>query len=82
MPFPSSHCVSLTCRSLALATDQLVIHRLQLAVVTAIAVVFAVQGTEFIFQKQGALVAIGVGWLLTTMVDVSLISSSQDLLSP
>jgi len=55
---------------LALATDQLVVHRFQLAVLTTIAVVFAVFGTEYIFQKQGAFIAIGVGWLLTAMVDL------------
>ncbi|OCF58360.1 SHO1 osmosensor [Kwoniella mangroviensis CBS 10435] len=55
---------------LALASDSLAIHRFQLAVVLAIATVFAVHGVEFIFQPQGALIAVGVGWLLLTMVDL------------
>jgi len=57
--------------SLALCTDQLAIHRLQLAIVLAIAEVFAVYGTEFIFSSSGALKAVGVGWLLLAIVDVS-----------
>ncbi|KAK4690050.1 SHO1 osmosensor, partial [Tremellales sp. Uapishka_1] len=56
---------------LALATDQLAIHRFQLAVVTSVALVFAVIGTEFIFSRDSALIAVGAGWLLTAMVDVS-----------
>ncbi|OCF34531.1 SHO1 osmosensor [Kwoniella heveanensis CBS 569] len=55
---------------LALAGDALAIHRFQLAVVLAISTVFAVHGVEFIFQPQGALIAVGVGWLLLTMVDL------------
>ena len=57
-------------RSLALCTDQLAVHRFQLAIVLAIAEVFAVYGTEFIFSPLGALKAVGVGWLLLTMIDV------------
>ncbi|WRT65399.1 uncharacterized protein IL334_002342 [Kwoniella shivajii] len=56
--------------SLALASDSLAIHRFQLAVILAIATVFAVHGVEFIFQPQGALIAVGVGWLLLTMVNL------------
>nr|XP_019012367.1 SHO1 osmosensor [Kwoniella pini CBS 10737]OCF51148.1 SHO1 osmosensor [Kwoniella pini CBS 10737] len=55
---------------LALASDSLALHRLQLAIFLAIATVFAVHGVEFIFQPQGALIAVGVGWLLLTMVDL------------
>ena len=65
-------CVELNCSSssLALATDQLAIHRFQLAIIGAIAVVFAVYGANFIFSEQGSLIAVGVGWLLLAMVDV------------
>ena len=54
-----------------MATDQLAVHRFQLAIVGAIATVFAVYGANFIFADQGALIATGVGWLLLAMVDVS-----------
>lgn len=56
--------------SLAVCKDALAVHRFQLAIVLAISEVFAVYGTEFIFSNQGALVAVGVGWLLLAMVDV------------
>jgi SHO1 osmosensor len=57
--------------SLALCSDSLAIHRFQLAVVLAVAEVFAVYGAEFIFSDRGSLIAVGVGWLLLAMVDVS-----------
>lgn len=58
--------------SLAIATNQLAIHRFQLAVVIAIAIVFAVIGVEQnIFAGQAARIAVGAGWLLIAMVDVS-----------
>ncbi|CAD6581905.1 MAG: Transmembrane osmosensor [Tremellales sp. Tagirdzhanova-0007] len=47
---------------LALCTDQLAVHRFQLAIVLAIAEVFAVYGTEFIFSPLGALKALV--WIL------------------
>ncbi|KAL7419870.1 Transmembrane osmosensor [Cryptotrichosporon argae] len=55
---------------LACATDGLAVHRFQLAVVIAIAVVFGVFGTEFIFDSEGSLIAVGVGWLLSCIVDL------------
>jgi len=61
-----------------LATDQLAIHRFQLAIVGAIAVVFAVYGANFIFSDRGALIAVGVGWLLLAMVDVSSVIHQKD----
>jgi hypothetical protein len=41
--------------SLAVTNDALAIHRFQLAIVLAIAEVFAVYGTEFIFSSPWAL---------------------------
>lgn len=70
--------------SLAVATNQLAIHRFQLAVVIAIAIVFAVIGVEQnIFTGLAAQIAVGVGWLLIAIVDVSrLIQGIQtDILS-
>mgnify|MGYP006876512027 CR=1 FL=1 len=61
---------ALTPNSLAAGTDQLALHRFQLAIVLAIAEVFAVLGTNFIYSDQGQLIAVGVGWLLTAIVDV------------
>ena len=59
--------------SLAIATNQLAIHRFQLAVVTAIAVVFAVIGVDDnIYTGVSARVAVGAGWLLIAIVDVSI----------
>lgn len=57
--------------SLAISSDDLALHRFQLSIFLAIATVLAVGGVEFIFQTPGAYVAIGVGWLLLTMVNVS-----------
>lgn len=54
----------------ALATDTLAVHRFQLVIFLAIAEVFAVYGTDFIFSSNGALIAVGVGWLLTAMVNL------------
>jgi hypothetical protein len=63
---------------LAIATNQLAIHRFQLAVVLAIAVVFAVIGVEQnIFTGVSARLAVGAGWLLIAIVDVRLMLCSQ-----
>jgi len=63
---------------LAIATNQLAIHRFQLAVVTAIAVVFAVIGVnDHIYTGFSAQVAVGAGWLLIAIVDVSRLKSSS-----
>jgi hypothetical protein len=72
------HPLTLLTISLAVTNDVLAIHRFQLAIVLAIAEVFAVYGTEFIFSSEGALIAVGVGWLLLAMVDVS-VSGRQAL---
>lgn len=56
--------------SLAIANDQLALHRFQLAVFTAVALVFAVEGVNNIYSNAGALIAVGVGWLLLAIVDV------------
>lgn len=61
----------LTC-SYSAAKGTLSAHRFALAIFTAICVVFAVQGVQNIFTKgYGASTAVGVGWLLLCMVDVS-----------
>lgn len=57
--------------SLAISSDDLALHRFQLSIFLAIATTLAVGGVEFIFQTPGAYIAIGVGWLLLTMVNVS-----------
>lgn len=59
---------------MAICTDSIAIHRFQLAVVLAIAEVFAVFGAEYIFSVPGSLVAVGVGWLLLVLVDVRIAS--------
>jgi SHO1 osmosensor len=57
---------------LAIATNQLAIHRFQLAVVIAISIVFAVIGVnDNIYSGVSARYAVGAGWLLIAMVDVS-----------
>ena len=67
---PVTTCEGQSYTSLAAATDQLALHRFQLAIVIAIAEVFAVLGTNFIYSNDGQLIAVGVGWLLTAIVDV------------
>ena len=53
-------------------------HRFQLAVFTAVALVFAVNGVNNnIYSDLGALIAVGVGWLLLAMVDVSTASANR-----
>ncbi|KAG7099761.1 hypothetical protein E1B28_001574 [Marasmius oreades] len=54
-----------------LATDSIAMHRLQISVFGAIAVVFAVQGVQAgIYSSLGALEAMSVGWLILSMVDI------------
>ena len=55
---------------LALGNNALPIHRLQLAIVLAVALVFSVFGCEFLFDSRGALIAVGVAWLLLTIVNL------------
>lgn len=56
---------------MAICTNTLAVHRFQLAIVLAIAEVFAVLGVENIFSGRGPLIGVGVAWLLLTLVDVS-----------
>ena len=53
-----------------LALNNLAIHRIQLAIVVAVALVFSVFGCEFLFDSRGSLIAVGVAWLLLTMVNL------------
>lgn len=55
---------------LAVGNNALHIHRLQIAIVLAVALVFSVFGCEFLFDSRGALIAVGVAWLLLTMVNL------------
>lgn len=57
--------------SLAISSDDLALHRFQLSIFLAIATTLAVGGVQFIFETPGAYIATGVGWLLLTMVNVS-----------
>lgn len=66
---------------LAIARSTLPAHRLQLCFILAILIVFAVNGVEYIYQGQarareglgyaGSLKAVGAGWLMLAIVDVS-----------
>ncbi|EIW69197.1 hypothetical protein TREMEDRAFT_69025 [Tremella mesenterica DSM 1558] len=57
--------------SFALCSDNLALHRIQLAVILAIAIVFAVIGVnDFIYSSLGAETAVGAGWLLITFADL------------
>ncbi|KAJ8084628.1 Transmembrane osmosensor [Marasmius tenuissimus] len=54
-----------------LASDSIAMHRLQICVFGAIAIVFAVQGVQDgIYSGQGAREAMSVGWLILSMVDI------------
>ena len=54
-----------------LATDSIAMHRFQISVFGAIAIVFAVQGvTDGIFVSYGPLNAMGAGWLILAIVDI------------
>ncbi|KIP10076.1 hypothetical protein PHLGIDRAFT_85496 [Phlebiopsis gigantea 11061_1 CR5-6] len=54
-----------------LATDSIAMHRLQISVFGAIAVVFAVEGVNnTIFSNQSALDATAAGWLILAFVDI------------
>lgn len=63
---------------IALARNALALHRWQIAIVTAVVVVFAINGVEMIYQGQardglsssGALKAVGAGWLLCALADL------------
>lgn len=55
---------------IAIATDSLPLYQLQLAVFTAVALVFAVQGVNNIFVDDGAPQAAGAGWLILAIVDI------------
>lgn len=54
-----------------LATDSIAMHRLQVSVFTAIAIVFAVEGTTIgIFSGAASFNAMGAGWLVLCIVDI------------
>jgi len=55
-----------------LASDSIAMHRLQISVFGAVAIVFAVQGTNVgLFATGiGSLQAMGAGWLVLAMVDI------------
>jgi SHO1 osmosensor len=54
-----------------LASDSIAMHRLQISVFGAVAIVFAVQGAnEGLFANIGSLQAMGAGWLVLSMVDI------------
>ncbi|PPQ79865.1 hypothetical protein CVT25_002921 [Psilocybe cyanescens] len=54
-----------------LATDTISMHRFQISVFGAIAIVFAVDGvTDGIFAPNSALNAMGAGWLILAFVDI------------
>jgi SHO1 osmosensor len=54
-----------------LATDSIAMHRFQISVFGAIAIVFAVQGVnQGLFVSVASLNAMGTGWLLLAIVDI------------
>lgn len=54
-----------------LAINSIAMHRLQISVFGAVAIVFAVQGvTQGLFTPVASLNAMGVGWLLLAIVDI------------
>ena len=54
-----------------LASDSIAMHRLQISVFGAIAIVFAVDGANNgLFASVGSLQAMGAGWLVLSMVDI------------
>lgn len=54
-----------------LATDSIAMHRLQISIFGAVALVFAVQGVQAgIYTGLGAREAMSVGWLILSMVDI------------
>ncbi|KAF9532080.1 hypothetical protein CPB83DRAFT_848305 [Crepidotus variabilis] len=54
-----------------LASDSISMHRFQISVFGAIAIVFAVDGTNAgIYAPMGAVTALGAGWLILAIVDV------------
>ncbi|KAF5392534.1 hypothetical protein D9757_002312 [Collybiopsis confluens] len=54
-----------------LASDSLAMHRFQISIFGAVAIVFAVQGVQLgIFSGVGSRDAMSVGWLILAMVDI------------
>lgn len=54
-----------------LASDSIAMHRLQISVFGAVAIVFAVDGANNgLFSGVGSLQAMGAGWLVLSMVDI------------
>jgi SHO1 osmosensor len=54
-----------------LASDSIAMHRLQISVFGAVAIVFAVDGANTgLFAGIGSLQAMGAGWLVLSMVDI------------
>lgn len=86
---PKAHHSLVSFFRLATVRSNLPIHRLQLCFFLAILIVFAVNGVEYIYQGQsrsranldgaGALKAVGAGWLMLAIVDVSFTASFINL---
>jgi len=54
-----------------LASDSIAMHRLQISVFGAVAIVYAVEGANIgLFAGVGSLQAMGAGWLVLSMVDI------------
>ncbi|KAF8973495.1 hypothetical protein BDZ97DRAFT_1900338 [Flammula alnicola] len=68
-----------------LATDSISMHRFQISVFGAIAIVFAVEGVTLgIFANRSANTAMGAGWLILAFVDILWVlyfTSEEDSLS-
>ena len=68
-----------------LATDSISMHRFQISVFGAVAIVFAVEGvTQGVFSPIGAQNAMGAGWFILTLVDILWVlyfTSEEDSLS-
>lgn len=68
-----------------LATDSISMHRFQISIFGAIAIVFAVEGVTLgVFSPIGAQNAMGAGWFILTLVDILWVlyfTSEEDSLS-
>jgi len=68
-----------------LATDSISMHRFQISIFGAIAIVFAVEGVTLgLFAPNGAMNAMGAGWFILTLVDILWVlyfTSEEDSLS-
>lgn len=92
---PIDHPLNLNLRllrpfSLAVSFNTLYLHRLQIAIITALVASFAINGVQYIYPGQqrsdlglkggSALKGVGAGWLILAIVDVS--DKMKMLLSP